>query len=155
MNGEGGRRAAAVFLILAWVLWLHAWVPALLVAGLVSWVFVHKRLEGDLGKALVRVWRRVWPPGAPVLVPLVFASALVFWISDASITAKVLPVALCILGFSTLLLGTSRCALQAVAGPGPRRPRRDSKRRTLIAHAQRFWRARREPAPAASRGADH
>lgn len=119
------RRAAAVLLILSWVLRLHPWVPALLVGMFVSWVLLHTRLEGDLGGALVRVWRRAWPPGTLVLIPLLVGSTLVFWTSDVPITAKVLPVALALLGLSTILLGSAW---------------------TLFAHAQRFWRARNEPA---------
>ncbi len=119
------RRASAALLILSWVLWLHPWVPALFVGMLVSWVLLHTRLEGDLGGALVRVWRRAWPPGPLVLIPLLVGSTLAFWISDVPITAKVLPVALALLGLSTILLGSAW---------------------TLVAHAQRFWRARHESA---------
>ncbi len=119
------RRAAAALLVLSWVLWLHPWVPALLIGVFVSWVLLHTRLEGDLGETLVRVWRRAWPPGTLVLIPLLVGSALVFWISDVPITAKVLPVALALLGLSTILLGSTW---------------------TLFAHAQRLWRARNEPA---------
>ena len=119
------RRAVAALVILAWVLWLHPWVPALLVGMCASWILLHTRLEGDLGRALVRVWRRAWPPGPLVLIPLLVGSTLAFWISDVPITAKVLPVALTLLGLSTILLGSAW---------------------TLLAHAQRFWRARNEPA---------
>jgi hypothetical protein len=103
-----GRRRAAVFLITAWVLGLHPWVPALLVAGFVAWVVLHKRLEGELGASLTRGWRRAWPPGAFVLIPLLLASAIVFWLWDVPIMAKVLPIALSLLGLSTVLLGTVR-----------------------------------------------
>lgn len=130
MNGEQRRRRAAVLLILAWVLRLHPWVPALLVGGFVSWVILHKRLEGDLGVALVRLWRRAWPPGTLVLISLLFASTLMFWISDVPITAKVLPVALSMLGLATILLGNWW---------------------TLFAHPERFWRARKEPSLAGNR----
>jgi len=134
------RRAAAALLILSWVLWLHSWVPALLIGVFVSWVLLHTRLEGDLGETLVRAWRRAWPPGTLVLIPLLVGSALVFWISDVPITAKVLPVALALLGLSTILLGSTW---------------------TLFAHAQRFWRARNEsavatanPSPGATRNGE-
>lgn len=105
MNGEQGRRRAAVLLIAAWVLALHPWVPALLVGGCVSWVVFHKRLEGDLGVSLARWWQRAWPPGTFVLIPLLVASTIVFWLSDVPIMAKVLPVVLSLLGLSTVLLG--------------------------------------------------
>ena len=134
------RRAAAALVILSWVLWLHPWVPALLVGMFASWILLHTRLEGDLGGALVRVWRRAWPPGPLVLIPLLVGGALVFWISDVPITAKVLPVALALLGLSTILLGSTW---------------------TLFAHAQRFWRARNEsalatanPSPGATRNGE-
>lgn len=130
MNREPRRRGAAVLLIVAWILWLHPWVPALLVGGVVSWVLLHKRLEGNLSEALVRIWRRAWPPGTLVLIPLLFASTLVFWTSDEPITPKALPVALSMLGLSTILLGISW---------------------TLFAHAQRLWKARQKPALAANR----
>jgi len=119
------RRAAAALLILSWVLWLHSWVPALLIGVFVSWVLLHTRLEGDLGETLVRAWRRAWPRGTLVLITLLVGSALVFWISDVPITAKVLPVALALLALSTILLGSAW---------------------TLFAHAQRFWRTRNESA---------
>ncbi|MBI4636701.1 MAG: hypothetical protein HY727_10175 [Candidatus Rokubacteria bacterium] len=105
MTGEQRRHRAAVLLILASVLWLHRWVPALLVAALVSWVILHKRLEGDLGDALARLWRRAWPPGARVLVPLLSATTLAYWVSDVPITPKVLPIALNMLALSLILLG--------------------------------------------------
>jgi len=130
VNGERHRRRAAVLLILAWVLRLHPWVPALLVGGLVSWVILHKRLEGDLGEALARRWRRAWPPGTLVLIPLLFASTLVFWISDVPIMVKLLPVALSMLGLSTILLGNAW---------------------TFVAHPERFRMARKKPSLAANR----
>ena len=125
VDGEPRRRGAAVLLILAWALWWHAWVPALLVSGIVSWGFLHQRLEGDLGAALVRIWRRAWPPGTLALIPLLFASMFVFWTSDVPSTPKALPVALSMLGLATILLHASG---------------------TLFAHVRRLWRARTAPA---------
>lgn len=110
MSAEQDRRRAAVFLISAWILGLHPWVPALLVGGCVSWVILHGRLEGDRGASLARLWRRVWPPAMFLLVPLLLASTTVFWMWDAPTLAKVLPVALSLLGFSTVLLGIVRRA---------------------------------------------
>ena len=121
MNDGLCRRSAAVLLIVAWVLRVHPWVPALLVGGLVSWVLLHKRLEGGLGDALVRVWRRAWPPGALVLIPLLAGSTLVFWTSDVPITAKALPVALSMLGFVAVALGTAWTFVGPVLDPN-RRP---------------------------------
>jgi hypothetical protein len=45
-----------------------------------------------------------------VLIPLLVASAMVFWMWDAPIMAKVSPVALSLLGLSTVLLGIVRRA---------------------------------------------
>jgi hypothetical protein len=106
VNGVERRRRAAVLLILAWTLTLHAWIPALLATAFVSWVILHKRLEGDFGDALARRWRRGWPPGHLVLILLLATSAsLVVWESDARPLAKVLPVTLDILGLSMIVLG--------------------------------------------------
>lgn len=105
MNGVERRRRAAVLLLLAWTLALHAWVPAFLVIAFVSWVIFHKRLEGDFGDALARRWRRGWPPGRLVLILLLATSTLVIWESDARPLAKVLPVTLDILGLSMILFG--------------------------------------------------
>jgi|SRR5688572_12840540 len=105
MGGVERRRRAAVLLILAWALALHAWIPALLAIGFVSWVILHKRLEGDFGDAVVGRWRRGWPPGPLILILLLAASTLVVWESDVRTPAKVLPVTLHILGLSMILLG--------------------------------------------------
>ena len=105
MDGIGRRRRAAALLIAAWILVLHAWMPALLAVAFVSWVIFHRRLEGQFGDALVRRWRRAWPPGHIVLIPLMAASAFVVWDSDAPALAKVLPVSLNVLGLSMMLLG--------------------------------------------------
>jgi hypothetical protein len=105
VNRVERRRRAAVLLILAWTLALHAWVPALLAIAFVSWVILHKRLESDFGDALARRWRRGWPPGRLVLILLLAASTSLVWESDARPLAKVLPVTLDILGLSMILLG--------------------------------------------------
>jgi hypothetical protein len=105
MDGVERRRRAAVLLVLAWTLVLHAWIPAILAIAFVSWVILHKRLEGDFGDALARRWRRGWPPGRLVLILLLAASMLVVWESDVRPLAKVLPVTLDILGLSMILLG--------------------------------------------------
>jgi hypothetical protein len=100
---RASRQQAAVLLVLAWVLTLHQWVPALFVCTFVAWVILHKRLEGDLGHRLTRWWRRAWPPASLALIPLLAASTLVFWDSGATTTAKVLPIALNLLGLSMIL----------------------------------------------------
>ena len=95
----------AVLLIIASVLWWHRWVPALLLAGIVSWAILHRRLEGNLGRILGRLWRRVWPPRTIALVPLLSGGTLAYWVSDEPITPKVLPIALNIVALSILLFG--------------------------------------------------
>lgn len=104
-HGRQRRHGGAVLLILASLLWLHRWVPAFLVVAFVSWIILHKRFEGHRGEALGRRWRRAWPPGTGVLIPLVAASMLGYWLADAPITSKILPVALNVLALSMVLFG--------------------------------------------------
>ncbi len=99
------RRTAGVLLVLAWMLWFHRWVPALLVAAFVVWVILHHRLEVDLGEMVLRRWRRIWPSGPLVLIPLLFGSALAFVLDDAPAKVKILPVGLDVLAFSMILFG--------------------------------------------------
>ena len=91
--------------VIAWVFWLHRWVPAFLVVTFVAWVILHHRIEAGLGEVLRRQWRRAWPPRLPVLIALLGASALTFVLYDAPPTAKVLPVALDVLALSMVLFG--------------------------------------------------
>jgi hypothetical protein len=104
MNGDRRRRHAATLLLITSALWLHQWLPALLVAAWVSWLILHKRLEGGFGDALVRVWRRTWPPGALVLIPLLAANTLAYW-AYAPMPGKVMPIALNLLGLAIVVLG--------------------------------------------------
>jgi hypothetical protein len=104
MNGDRRRRHAATLLLVTSVLWLHQWLPALLVAAWVCWLILHKRLEGGFGDTLVRVWRRTWPPGALVLIPLLTANALAYW-AYAPMPGNVMPIALNLLGLATVLFG--------------------------------------------------
>ena len=104
MNGDRRQRHAGTLLLVTSVLWLHQWLPALLVAVWVSWLILHKRLEGDLGEALVRLWRRTWPPPTLVLIPLLAANALAYWVY-APVPGNVVPIALNLLGLSTVLFG--------------------------------------------------
>jgi hypothetical protein len=99
------RRSAAVLFIVTAVIWLHEWVPALFVAAFVLWVIVHHRLEGNLGEVLLRRWRRAWPPKTLVLVPLLLAGTLVYWLSNVPTTAKVLPITLNVIALSLVVLG--------------------------------------------------
>jgi len=104
MNGDRRRRHAATLLLVTCALWLHEWLPALLVAAWVSWLILHKRLEGGLGEALVRFWRRAWPPGPLVLILLLAANTLAYW-AYAPVPGKILPIALNLLGLLMVLFG--------------------------------------------------
>ena len=106
MNATARRHRVAVLLLVAAALWWHRWLPALLVAGFVSWVVLHRRLEGDLGKALGRGWRRAWPPGTAVLVLLAASGTLAYWLADQPITPKLLPIALNVLALSIAAFGS-------------------------------------------------
>src|SRR5688572_3322831 len=91
---EQARRHAAVILAITSGVLLHAWAPAIFVVGFVVWVLVHHRLEGDLGEQLGRLWRRVWPPPAAVLVPLLIAGTVGYWAAGITLTNKLVPIAL-------------------------------------------------------------
>jgi hypothetical protein len=104
--GDRHRRRAATILLVTSLLWLHEWLPLMLVATWVSWLLLHKRLEGDLGDAIVRAWRRAWPPPTLVLIPPLATSALAYWLY-VPVPGKILPIALDMLGLSLLLLGDS------------------------------------------------
>ena len=104
MNRDRRERRAATLLLLTSVLWLHEWLPALLVVAWVSWLILHKQLEGSLGEALVGLWRRRWPPGTLALIPLLTANALAYWVY-APLPGRIMPFALNLLGLSILLFG--------------------------------------------------
>lgn len=122
MNGAQRRHCASVLLIVASILWWHRWVPALLLAGVVSWAILHRRLEGNLGRILGRLWRRAWPPRTIALIPLLSGGTLAYWVTDEPIAPKVLPIALNIVALSIMLFGDWW---------------------TLAAHPRRFWTAGR------------
>ncbi len=123
MNGEQRKRRAALLLILASSIWWAEWVPAVFVTVFLLWVSLHKRLEGDPGEALLRRWRRVWPPATLVLIPLLLTGTFVFWVSKRPIEAKVLPVTLNLFALSMILFGSWW---------------------RLFAHLEAFWRVRQE-----------
>jgi hypothetical protein len=104
VNGRQRRHVAAVLLIVTFVLWLHEWFPALVVAAFVLWALVHNRLEGDLGDVLRRWWRRAWPPKTLLLVPLLLAGTLGYWLSNVPTRVKILPVALNVIALSLVVL---------------------------------------------------
>lgn len=106
MTREQARRRAAVLLILTVVLWFHAWFPALLVVAFVVWVLLHKRLEGNLRQVLLPLWRRVWPPAPLVLVPLLVAATMAYWVSDQPMVRRVMPLTLNLVALSMLLFGS-------------------------------------------------
>jgi len=99
VNGEQRNRHAAVLLVLASAMWWAEWFPAVLVTAFFLWTI--------LGDALLRQWRRVWPPAAFVLIPLLLAATFVFWVSTRPTEAKVLPVALNLFALSIILVGRS------------------------------------------------
>lgn len=103
-NGERRRRHAATLLLVTSVLWLHQWLPALLVIAWVAWLVLPKRREGDLGEALVRLWRRTWPPVTLLLAPLLVANTLAYWVY-APVPGKIVPIILNLLGLSIVLSG--------------------------------------------------
>lgn len=105
MTREQDRRRAAVLLILTVVLWFHAWLPAFLVVAFVVWALLHKRLEGDLGQALLPLWRRVWPPAPLVLVPLLVAATMAYWVADQPVLRKVMPLTLNLFALSIVVFG--------------------------------------------------
>jgi hypothetical protein len=126
MTGEQCRRRAAICLVLAWALMLHQWVPAALLAAFVAWAVLHKRMDGGAGVFVRRPWRRAWPPPALPLIVALVASAFWFWRSEVALTAKVLPLALDLLGVLIITLGhwgalfARRERLRTVAGePAP------------------------------------
>ena len=98
------RRCAGTLLLVTAVLWLHEWLAPLLVAAWVMWLILHKRLEGDLGAAIVRGWRRAWPPGGLVLIALLGTNAFAYW-AYAPMPENIVPIALNLLGLSIVLLG--------------------------------------------------
>jgi hypothetical protein len=106
MTREPGRRRAAVLLILSVVFWFHAWFPALLVVAFVVWALLHKRLEGDLGQDLLPLWRRVWPPTPLVLVPLLVAATVAYWVSDQPMLRRAIPLTLNLFALSMILFGS-------------------------------------------------
>ncbi len=105
---RAARRRAAVLVILAAVLWWHAWMPAVLFVAFVAWVVLHKQFEGELGERHGHAWRRVWPPTTLVLVAAIIVGTAVYCVSDYSIEAKVLPVALNALALAMLVIRRKR-----------------------------------------------
>ncbi len=98
------RRTAGTLLLITSVLWLHEWLPVLLVAAFVAWLVLHERLEGALGDALVRYWRRAWPPTTFYLIAGLLASTLAYWV-HVPVQARLLPVGLNALALVLLLRG--------------------------------------------------
>jgi hypothetical protein len=105
MTGEQRQRRAAVLVILAACLWWGEWLPAMIVAAFALWVILHKRFEGDSGEVLFRQWRRVWPPATLVLIPLILAGMLGFWVSPRPLAIKVMPIGLNLLALSMIFFG--------------------------------------------------
>jgi hypothetical protein len=123
VNGKQRRRHVAVLLILASCLWWLEWVPVVVVTAFLVWVILHKRLEADPGEALLRGWRRVWPPATLVLIPVLLAGTFMFWVSRRPLEAKILPIALNLFALSMIVFGSWW---------------------RLPAHREAFWRVRQE-----------
>lgn len=119
-NSSRHQRHAATLLLVTSVLWLHEWLAAVLVVGWVAWLILHRRLEGALGDTLVRLWRRGWPPGPVVLVLLLAANAVLYWVY-APVPGKIMPIALNVLGLSLVLFDGwwTRLARPARLEPAP------------------------------------
>jgi hypothetical protein len=105
MNGAQRRQRASTLLIVAAALWWHRWLPALLLAGVLSWAVLHGWLEGNPGRVLDRLWRRAWPPRAILLIPLLLSGTLAYWVASEPIRPKVLPIALNVVALSIILCG--------------------------------------------------
>ena len=105
LDPRAARRRAAVFVIFAAVLWWLEWMPALLVLAFVAWLIVHKRFEGEYGDDLRRVRQRLWPPASVVLIALIVAGTAVYGMSNRTLDAKMLPIALNVIALFTLILG--------------------------------------------------
>ena len=132
VRGDRHRRRAATLLLVTSALWIDEWLPVLLVATWVSWLVLHERLEGALGEALARLWRRHWPPRAWLLVPLLATSTLAYWV-HAPLPGKISPISLNLLGLSMVLLGNSWQAIVRLGRLG-RAPYDASPRRRPVVH---------------------
>src|SRR5688572_28152251 len=97
MNSLAVRRFAAVLVILAAVLWWHRWMPAVVVLAFVAWVVFHKWLESEAGAGRRRAWRNAWPPANFMLLVVIVAGTALYSRSNASLEAKVLPIAFSVL----------------------------------------------------------
>ena len=85
---------------------------------------LHRRLEGNLGRTLGRLWRRAWPPRTMALIPLLLGGTLAYWASGEPITPKVLPIALNVMALSIILFGNwwTSFAPEAKSGRGRLEP---------------------------------
>jgi hypothetical protein len=105
MGGAQRRQRASTLLIVAAAVWWHRWLPALLLAGILSWAVLHGRLEGNPGRVLGRLWRRAWPPRTIVLIPLLLSGTLAYWVASVPVRPKILPIALNVVALSIILFG--------------------------------------------------
>jgi len=51
------------------------------------------------------LWRHVWPPAPLVLVALLVAATMAYWVSDQPVLRKVMPLTLTLFALSMILLG--------------------------------------------------
>ena len=105
LEPRAARRRAAMFMIFAAALWWLEWMPALLVLAFVAWLIVHTRFEGEYGDDLRRARQRFWPPASIVLIALIVAGTAVYYASNRTLEAKMLPIALNVVALFTLILG--------------------------------------------------
>lgn len=105
---RAARRTAGVFVILAAVVWWHAWMPGLILLAFLAWALLHTRYQGARREGFMRLRRRLWPPAALVLVALIVAGGTMYGLSNASIEQKVLPIGLNLLAAGTLIIAAWR-----------------------------------------------
>ena len=108
------RRHAAVLVLLAAALWWHFWMPGVILAAFILWAVLHRRYQGARRDAFMRVRSRLWPPSVPVLLLMMIAGTAVYALSEDSMEARILPIALNIAALVRLVVGSKR----ALAAPG-------------------------------------
>lgn len=108
---RAARRRTAVLVILGAVFWWHAWMPAVIVVAFVVWAALHTRYQGTRREGFMRFRARVWPPATLVLVALIVAGTAVYGLSNDSIEAKVMPIALNALALAMLLVPRQRAVV--------------------------------------------
>ena len=117
MGGAQRRQRASTLLIVASAVWWHRWLPALFLAGVLSWAILHRWLEGNPGRVFGRLWRRAWPLRTIVLIPLLLSGTLAYWVASEPVRPKILPIALHLVALSIVLFGNWWTLFAHEAGP--------------------------------------